>query len=204
MRNSLFPVILSMILLVGCSSKILHVPQPQESVSENGAATAGFTPHGLDVYLPGVYSLVWSTEDPTGGKRKIEGGAVIKRILDGQFIEVDFEISGFPFATGKTLIQYRANLQTYVAWFFRANGVAITVESRPSNQEPRTNISEGFLGGLKYKGSTTWSKDYREIVDTYQWYDPADRLVRTDVAILKLLELQPIAPRESPPASRVK
>jgi hypothetical protein len=163
----------------------------------DASSTAAFR-NGLDVYVPGVYSASFEARDADGQLQRMEGRATVSRILGGQFVQIDIEAGSPPTPTlAKTLVQYDAEKGLYRTWFFTDSGYVTQGESRRSQNNPRTSVSEGMLNNMRYKGTTEHSEDYTSVVDTYHWYDESGKLLRTDISKFRLL-----APRQDAPADK--
>lgn len=145
---------------------------------------------GLDIYVPGVYAASFSAEDADGRVQRMEGRATVSRILGGHFVQIDIE-AGRPPTRAMTLVQYDSETGISRTWFFTDSGYVTQGESRASEQEARTSLSQGTLNHLNYKGTTTHSEDYTTVVETYRWYDAAGTLLRTDISRFQLLRAQP-------------
>jgi hypothetical protein len=152
---------------------------------------------GLDAYVPGDYAASFEATDADGRVQRMEGRAVVARILGGHFVQIDIE-AGNPPTRAKTLVQYDAEERVCRTWFFTDSGFVTQGESRRSKENPRASISEGVLNNLRYKGTTEYSEDYTFIVDTYHWYDETGRLLRTDISRFRLLNrARPALPETS-------
>jgi len=149
---------------------------------------------GLDLYLPGEYAGTIKSFAPDGqALASVEAVVIIRRILNGHFLEFDGSTKESAPRRNKALLSFDSASQRYTYWAFDDRG---GTSSFTEQYDPvaRTLSGSGTLAGMSFVAKTTFSEDRKEVVTSYEWRGPSAAVLRVDVGRFGLVKPQPGAP----------